>query len=1314
MKTKCSITFSIVLYLLGISVGLLAQTNPYCGTLDHISNIDDVQGYYDFVKLKKIERSAARSSNTPKTVYVQFHIVREDDGTGGASFTEALQALDTFNTHLAQDVGFYFVACDSPHYIDNSSLLIYHTSNEDSLVKAEEYNYHTLNIYIVEDIVNSAGFVSINIGMSPAVQGRYMCIQQSGLYSPFIFAHEMGHLFGASHTHGPYNFTYTGGTDSISGFPREVYYEGAKRYFGEQYDDNGSGIWDCYETGDRVCDTEAESPFMEYDSNCTVLSSTVDYFGDTLTPSPTMMSYYSAPDIFSCGYNFTNGQILKMEYFYNTANLHTQCGPCQDTLSSDTIYVVNAKDNGRGSLFWAITCANISGHVKAIHFNLPGNGPDTIRYTASSLPSILVPGMVVDATTQPGYYPGRIVIERATINSIITLYTDSIELYGLSFIHEGLYGNVINVYEGTKGIKIGAPGKGNIFHSAIYLIDPVSDISISHNTFEDFGRINLIGGSGAFGNENSKDITISNNTFQMSEFGYQAINSSSSLDTIENIVIENNDFDLVGSISTGISLRLINGGMIRNNSFTGGINGIDIRTNVKNLTIEGNDLSNANFGIRIFGVASDCLIANNDIHGHTAGVTSSGIYWASSGQMKSSNIFVGNNIFENTHGVYYGSTRENYLIGANNIYNNLADGIHCTGSNLKISKAIIRNNNEGGIYARLAYKNLTVDSCKIYDNNHSGITQASGFDSVEVKACEIYNNSHGILTGYGAKNMHIVSNVIYNNLGSGIRALGNSQKITIGDGTESGKNRIHTNPIGIEAQGVASQLTIHANELYENDYGISFFYGGQNSKIMANHIYNSKKNPVYENKGNAIQLSATANIQIGDGTEAGENFLYSNDIHAIEAVDSDSVKIYRNQIFCQSSNDIEFATNVNNGILPPTITSATTSQLSGTADANQMVDLYRSRSYCSSCSPEQYLGSTQASGSGNWTFSPIADSFQYADKVTAIAHDGLRSSSNSSCVPLTFSSSCNETIDTYPFVESFEDATFGSFIQVASDGFDWTRKRGSSTYHQNTGPTAAIDGAYYMYIFSGGNANSNAEIITPCFDLNHGTDSFYLKFSYHMYGVGIDDLNLYISTNQGQTWSLLWTKSGNQGDQWHTDSLNLADFMGDQISIKFEGTTQNTTTGDIAIDAIFFDSYRPYWADTDNDGFGDANNVVRAGIYAPSGYVNDSTDCDDSNAAINPAAEEFCGDDIDQNCDNILDDASPIEWVGPVNGDWFGSPTYWSQGIIPKKCHDVIINAPNKVYIRSGEVGKANTVYVKHGASLTVELNGRLDAKVEY
>jgi hypothetical protein len=61
-----------------------------------------------------------------------------------------------------------------------------------------------------------------------------------------------------------------------------------------------------------------------------------------------------------------------------------------------------------------------------------------------------------------------------------------------------------------------------------------------------------------------------------------------------------------------------------------------------------------------------------------------------------------------------------------------------------------------------------------------------------------------------------------------------------------------------------------------------------------------------------------------------------------------------------------------------------------------------------------------------------------------------------------------------------------------------------------------------------------------------------------------------------------------------------------------------------------------YYADNDNDGFGDIT-VAIAACAAPTGYVSDNTDCDDNNNERNSSVSEVCNM-LDDNCNGIIDE----------------------------------------------------------------------------
>jgi hypothetical protein len=70
-----------------------------------------------------------------------------------------------------------------------------------------------------------------------------------------------------------------------------------------------------------------------------------------------------------------------------------------------------------------------------------------------------------------------------------------------------------------------------------------------------------------------------------------------------------------------------------------------------------------------------------------------------------------------------------------------------------------------------------------------------------------------------------------------------------------------------------------------------------------------------------------------------------------------------------------------------------------------------------------------------------------------------------------------------------------------------------------------------------------------------------------------------------------------------------------------------TITGDALTTAFF--------ADADGDGFGNAAVSINA-CSAPSGFVSNSTDCNDANPNIKPGAIEICNG-IDDDCNGTID-----------------------------------------------------------------------------
>ncbi len=62
------------------------------------------------------------------------------------------------------------------------------------------------------------------------------------------------------------------------------------------------------------------------------------------------------------------------------------------------------------------------------------------------------------------------------------------------------------------------------------------------------------------------------------------------------------------------------------------------------------------------------------------------------------------------------------------------------------------------------------------------------------------------------------------------------------------------------------------------------------------------------------------------------------------------------------------------------------------------------------------------------------------------------------------------------------------------------------------------------------------------------------------------------------------------------------------------------------------------YRDLDVDTYGDPNSPQNFCVSCGVGYVSDNTDCNDNSTTVNPAATEICGNNIDDDCDNLIDE----------------------------------------------------------------------------
>ena len=158
---------------------------------------------------------------------------------------------------------------------------------------------------------------------------------------------------------------------------------------------------------------------------------------------------------------------------------------------------------------------------------------------------------------------------------------------------------------------------------------------------------------------------------------------------------------------------------------------------------------------------------------------------------------------------------------------------------------------------------------------------------------------------------------------------------------------------------------------------------------------------------------------------------------------------------------------------------------------------------------------------------------------------------------------------------SFEN-TLDTWQQSNEDtnNFDWTNKE-NDTPSAGTGPQGVASvGTWFMYIEASNPRNTNDfAYLDKTFNFTNQTKST-ISFDYHMYTDRPDNsmgtLNLLVKREGESTYTNLFTRTGNQGIDWVTGTVDLSAYDGSNITVRFEGIVGGGTSwkSDIAIDNV--------------------------------------------------------------------------------------------------------------------------------------------------
>lgn len=217
---------------------------------------------------------------------------------------------------------------------------------------------------------------------------------------------------------------------------------------------------------------------------------------------------------------------------------------------------------------------------------------------------------------------------------------------------------------------------------------------------------------------------------------------------------------------------------------------------------------------------------------------------------------------------------------------------------------------------------------------------------------------------------------VNNNFGLYIRESANAQIYdnyfgVLEDNVTAAGNDYH----GIRAIGLTN-CTIGksgaGNTIGANNYagiGIGDYnYTDSDYSIRYNYIGTSSADVDLGNKRSGIDKQPTVTVT---DIDIWNNTIAYNDIYGVWVYDAQCTfwDPYYNSYYCNTSGGLRIETGSNNGIVPPTITNATTSIIEGTGQAGAYVEVRYRDTDCTTmpCQAKTLIGFDTADSNGNWS-----------------------------------------------------------------------------------------------------------------------------------------------------------------------------------------------------------------------------------------------------------------------------------------------------------------------------------------------------------
>lgn len=226
----------------------------------------------------------------------------------------------------------------------------------------------------------------------------------------------------------------------------------------------------------------------------------------------------------------------------------------------------------------------------------------------------------------------------------------------------------------------------------------------------------------------------------------------------------------------------------------------------------------------------------------------------------------------------------------------------------------------------------------------------------------------------------------------------------------------------------------------------------------------------------------------------------------------------------------------------------------------------------------QGSGTTVTASTNPYTLTGLSDATSYDFYVQADC--GGTDGTSAWVGPYSFFTPCN-TVSSFPSTENFDALTANDgslsgcqssdnitncWSNDATNTNNWVA-RSTATGSGNTGPSADYSGTgNYVFIESSSCFNNTSYLNSPNYDFSSLTIP-QVTFWYHLYGATTGSLDLEISTDNGATWTSVWSLSGDQGDEWKEVTVSLAAYTSaTNATLRFKGLTGSGYTSDMAID----------------------------------------------------------------------------------------------------------------------------------------------------